>query len=113
MRRAVVIMLALAGCQQQPEARRGYDADIVQGRGTAPKAGYQPAPTGDPRSIAAAAIQKAGHPCPKVIAASRLADRSIAAMCGNGEDYRITTIEALGTVAMRCSAVRRMGIKGC
>jgi hypothetical protein len=109
-----ILILLVAACgRQPPPSGRGYDVDIVEGAAPAPKAGYKAAPAGDPRLVAAAAIQKAGHPCPRIVAASRLSDRSIAAICDNKEDYRVTTIEALGTVAMRCSAVRRMGIKGC
>ncbi|HEX4738367.1 MAG TPA: hypothetical protein VH331_12485 [Allosphingosinicella sp.] len=109
---ATTIAVALAGCAKQPPKPQGYDIDLSQ---SAPRtrAGYEAAPDGDPVTVASVAIGKAEHPCGRVTKAVRLGDGSIAAICSNQEDFRITRIPAVGTVAMRCSEVRRMGIKGC
>jgi hypothetical protein len=73
---------------------------------------FGPAPKGDARKVARAAIDDAPHPCPKIISAKRLKDGSIKAECDNLEDYRI--ISARGqALAMRCKMVRAMNISGC
>lgn len=116
MRKILAIAVLLAGCARaQPEPQpQGYDIDLSKAETNATtRAAYQSAPAGDPARIAAVAIGKAEHPCGHVVQAQRLADGSIAALCSNHEDFRITRIAAVGTVAMRCSEVRRMGIKGC
>ena len=112
MRQALLIAVLLAGCSKQPVRQPGYDVELAN----APiksRAAYQAAPDGEPMTIASVAIGKAEHPCGHVVHATRLADGSIAAICSNHEDFRVTRIAAVGTVAMRCSEVRRMGIRGC
>jgi hypothetical protein len=112
MRAALLIALALTSCARQPPRHEGYDIDLP-GAEVRTRAGYQAAPAGNPATVAGVAIGKAEHPCGHVVTAERLGDGSIAAICSNREDFRITRIAAVGTVAMRCSEVRRMGIKGC
>ena len=114
MRQILAIAILLAGCAKPPPRAQaqGYDIDLPQADAKA-RAAYQSAPAGDPATIAAMAIGKAEHPCGRVVQAERLSDGSIAAICSNHEDFRITRIAAVGTVAMRCSEVRRMAIKGC
>ena len=68
----------------------------------------RPAPTGSPSAVAARVIAKAGHPCPRVMSARRMADGGIAATCSNRELYLIATIDRVGPVAMRCSAAKRL-----
>jgi hypothetical protein len=76
-----------------------------------------PAPSGDPAKVARQEIQKAEHPCPRVVAATRVSGGGIAAKCSNGEDYLIASMSNPKhghiVVAMRCSAARKLGITGC
>lgn len=74
--------------------------------------GFGPAPKGDARTVARQAIDAAPHPCPKVVSARRLNDGSIHAECSNGEDYRIVSGRG-EALAMRCKAVRALGVAGC
>lgn len=71
-----------------------------------------PAPAGPPKSVAAAAIKDADHPCGIVSSATRLDSGGIRAVCSNGEAYRIFTVQGR-VVAMRCSAAARIGVSGC
>ncbi len=71
-----------------------------------------PAPSGDPKTVAARELKEAEHPCPKVTSAVRRPDGSIKALCSNSEDYLIATVNGQ-TIALRCSAARKMGVKGC
>lgn len=109
---AMPIAVALAGCAKPPPKPQGYDIDLSKST-LRTRAAYEAAPAGDPAAVASVAIAKAEHPCGRVVSAARLGDGSIAAVCSNREDFRITRIPAVGTVAMRCVEVRRMGIKGC
>jgi hypothetical protein len=52
-----------------------------------------PAPSGEPRAIADAAIKAADHPCGKVIDATRLDTGGIRAVCSNGEKYRVFVMQ--------------------
>ncbi len=61
--------------------------------------------------IATIAINGAEHPCGTVVSATRSAG-GIRALCSNGETYAIVEIQGK-TLAMRCSAVRALGIEGC
>ena len=84
--------------------------------GTAAAQSYQvlPAPKGDAVTVALRAIRDAEHPCPKVTRASRLPDQSILATCSNRESYLVFAIltksREMLNVAMRCSAVKELGI---
>ena len=71
-----------------------------------------PAPAGPPKEVALAAIQDADHPCGTVVEAVRTQDGGIRAVCSNGELYRVFTVQGR-TVAMRCSAARKLGVSGC
>jgi hypothetical protein len=71
-----------------------------------------PAPAGEPRTVAAAAIQDADHPCGRVVDASRLQGGSIKAVCSNRETYRVFVVQGM-TVAMKCSAAAKLGVSGC
>lgn len=71
-----------------------------------------PAMTGDATLIAQSAIKDAGHPCPKVTSAVRSQDGSIRAVCSNGKDYRVFSVNGL-VVAMSCTAARKIGVEGC
>ena len=70
------------------------------------------APAGDSKVVAMEAINEAKHACPKIISAKRWSNGSITAVCSNGEDYRIFTINR-ESVAMKCSAARAIGVKSC
>ena len=72
----------------------------------------EPAPAGEPKNIATAAIKEAAHPCGRVLEAIRLNDGGIRAVCSNGEAYRVFTMQG-GLVAMKCSAAARLGVSGC
>jgi hypothetical protein len=82
---------------------------------------FGPAPEGDPKAVALKIIRANFDPpdCPKVSKAVRLSeDKSIRATCSNGEVFRVATMEEPGSkkkmeIAMKCSAARKMGIKGC
>ena len=68
-----------------------------------------PAPPGDAAKVATAAIREAGHPCPRVKAATRDRTGGIRATCTNGEVYLVSRIRgAAGVFAMRCSAARKL-----
>jgi hypothetical protein len=71
-----------------------------------------PAPRGDEKQIASAAIKNAEHPCGRVLDAIRLQDNSVRAMCSNGEAYRVFSLQG-EVVAMKCSAAKRLGVGGC
>ena len=62
--------------------------------------------------LATAVISDAGHPCGIVITAINLPSGSIRATCSNGESYRVFALEGK-MVAMRCSAVKKLGVDGC
>jgi hypothetical protein len=68
-----------------------------------------PAPSGDAKAVAAKALREAEHPCPKVTSATRAQDGSIKAYCSNHEDYLIASLNGT-TIAMRCSAARKLGV---
>jgi hypothetical protein len=72
----------------------------------------EPAPRGEPKTIATGAIKAANHPSGKVLDAIRLNDGSIRAVCSNGEAYRVFTVQG-ELVAMKCSAAARLGVSGC
>lgn len=72
-----------------------------------------PAPPGSTDEVAHEAILASGCPCPDLLRASRLDDGSLMAVCRNGEDYRVFTLDG-EAVALRCSAVRaQTGKPGC
>jgi hypothetical protein len=50
--------------------------------------------------------------CPTVKFADRARDGTIVALCDNGERFRIFGFRG-NTLAMRCSAVKALGIEGC
>jgi hypothetical protein len=64
------------------------------------------------RAIAASAISAAGHPCGTVTSAARTPSGGIRAVCSNGDTYRIVEVQGK-TLAMRCSAVKAIGVEGC
>jgi hypothetical protein len=70
------------------------------------------APAGPAKAVALAAIQQADHPCGTVNDAVRTQDGGIRAVCSNGEVYRVFTVQGK-TVAMKCSAVVKLGVSGC
>lgn len=69
---------------------------------------FQGAPPGDPIEVAAAALKRAGHECAQIGAAKRVDGGSIMATCSDGEDYRITSHGDYGTLALKCSVVRKV-----
>lgn len=69
------------------------------------------APQGDPKFVARALIDL--EDCPAVVAAERLGDGSIKAVCNNGEEFRVFIVPGLGPVPLRCAAARKYGIAGC
>jgi hypothetical protein len=71
-----------------------------------------PAPPGPAKAVAATAIRDADHPCGTVFDAIRLDSGGIRATCSNGETYRVFTVQGK-VVAMRCSAVAKLGVSGC
>lgn len=79
------------------------------------------APEGDPKAVAQRIVQANFEPkdCPKIVTATRLTpDQSIKIACSNGETFRVFTIfdskrGKTQEVAMRCSAVAKLGVKGC
>lgn len=74
----------------------------------------RPAPGGDPKSVALAAITMAGQPCESVSAADRVpSDGSISATCSAGERYRVFDLEGHGPIAMNCAAAEKLGVSGC
>ena len=75
-----------------------------------------PAPSGEPTVVAQRIIRQ-NFPeavCPLVVAASRLGDGSIRAICNNRETFRIFYFHPTrDVVAMRCSAAAQLGVPGC
>jgi hypothetical protein len=69
-----------------------------------------PAPYGDPKEVAKAAIRYSEHPCPRVTAAVRNEnDGSVTAKCSNRERYNVFRVEGVKEpVVFRCSALRRL-----
>ena len=73
-----------------------------------------PAPSGDADAVALMVILDNfdSRDCPKVVKAGRDSDGSIKAICSSGEEFRIFTLKGK-SLAMKCSAVKAMGINGC
>jgi hypothetical protein len=71
-----------------------------------------PAPAGEPTMVAQKAIQDAGHQCSLIVAATRLGDGSIRAVCNDGEIYRVFNFQGQ-SLAMKCSALKSLGVSGC
>jgi hypothetical protein len=104
---------------------RGYLAPalfliMLFNTGAAVSAGFivEPAPAGNPKVVAGKIIRDnfTKNDCPAVISAGRLSDGTIKATCSNRESFRVLTLPALGKkpyLAMRCSAVIKLGISGC
>jgi hypothetical protein len=87
-------------------------AVLVVGLPAAAQIKTGPAPAGEPKTVAATAIQEADHPCGRVLDAYRLQDGSIKAVCSNRETYRVFVVQGM-TVAMKCSAAAQLGVSGC
>ncbi len=116
--------LIVGNCSEGPTAapsffnetnmsERALPAEVKQADTRTLEERIKPAPAGDADTVAMSVIRDAEHPCGNVVTAERVADGSIKAVCTNGEDYRIMTVDGVGPVAMRCSAVREMDISGC
>lgn len=73
-----------------------------------------PAPNGDAAVIALRVILENFDPpdCPKIQSAYRMHDGGIHAVCTNQEIFRVFSVNGQD-IAMRCSALRRMGISAC
>ena len=73
-----------------------------------------PAPSGDADAVAMMVILDNfdTRDCPKVIEAGRESDGSIKAKCSSGEEFHVFTLKGKA-LAMKCSAVKAMGINGC
>ena len=99
---------------QQFPAMRAFAAATLFAvtHATAIAATIGPAPAGDTARVSLTVLKEADHPCPRVSSASRMQDGSIRASCSNGEDYRIVSADGR-PLAMRCSAARALGVKGC
>lgn len=75
-----------------------------------------PAPNGEPAVVAQQVIHYNFDKsmCPLVVDAKRYGDGTIAALCNNGERFRIFGISGYpDPVAMKCSAAEAFGIPGC
>ena len=102
-------------CRAAPFGRLGVTLAVALNMASSPVYGQAkigPAPPGDPKSVASAAIREADHPCGRVLDAVRLNTGGIRAVCSNGDAYRVFTVEGK-VVAMKCSAAARLGISGC
>ena len=109
---ALLVIITAPGCgERRPEGNPSNAVSPAPVSAGSPRS--QPLPDGDPISIATTAIAEAEHSCGAVIEADRLGDGSIRAVCDNGEEYRVTHLEGVGRVAMKCSAMRRLKIEGC
>lgn len=76
-----------------------------------------PAPTGDSATVARRIIRDNFPKCEHISSAVRQSDGGIRAIC-DGEMYRVFVVynsddHKLIEVSMNCSALTRMGIKGC
>lgn len=73
-----------------------------------------PAPEGSDAMVAQEAILDnfSKDDCSLVIDAKRFGDGSIRATCNTGEVFRIFTLNGKA-MAMRCSALKRLGLEGC
>lgn len=81
----------------------------------APAASSSPSVTVVPNEemrLATRVIRQTEHPCGTVAAAVRLSDGSVRAVCANGEVYRVFPLRG-EWLAMKCSAVQRIGVEGC
>jgi hypothetical protein len=74
-----------------------------------------PAPEGEAAVVAQRIILDNFDPpdCPLVVAANRLGDGSIKAICNNNESFRIFSVQEVGPVALKCSVAPLLGISGC
>jgi hypothetical protein len=70
------------------------------------------APPGPAEAVAATAIRDADRPCGAVFDAICLDSGRIRATCSSGETYRVFTVQGK-VVAMRCSAVAKLGVSDC
>ena len=71
-----------------------------------------PAAPGPAKAVAATAIRDADHPCGTISEAIRLESGGIQATCSNGETYRVFMVQGK-VIAMRCSAVAKLGVSRC
>jgi hypothetical protein len=71
---------------------------------------FEKAAAGDPVIVAFGVINSKfeDEDCPAVKVANRLGDGTILAFCSNGERFRVGA-----DIAMKCSAVEKLGIAGC
>lgn len=76
-----------------------------------------PAPEGNPMEVAARVIRSNEQPCPRVIKAERVFDKTIRATCSNQISYRISKLKTAEgktiELSMNCQAARKLGIDGC
>jgi hypothetical protein len=74
-----------------------------------------PAPDGEATVVAQNVIRDnfEKKDCALVVRAARLGDGSILAECSNNERFRVFSVKTVGNVAMRCSALRKLGMAGC
>jgi len=75
-----------------------------------------PAPAGKAIEVAKKVIGDnfEKNDCPSITKATRYKDGTIKAICSNGESFRVFTVVKLQKpVAMKCSAVKKLGISGC
>jgi hypothetical protein len=73
-----------------------------------------PAPSGEAATVALRIILENFDPpdCPRIQTAFRMGDGGIHAVCTNQEIYRVFTLDGKA-LALRCSALRRMGVQAC
>ena len=74
------------------------------------KSNVGPAPFGDAKVVAEAAIRYSEHPCPSVTRAVRNeVDGSVTAKCSNGERYNVFRMDAIKEpIALKCSAWKKL-----
>ena len=75
----------------------------------------RPAPEGEATVTAQMIIHAEfdGSACPRVVAAQRVGDGSIKALCNNRETFRGFFLELDAVVALQCSGFAKMGVEGC
>jgi hypothetical protein len=73
-----------------------------------------PAPPGEAAAVALRVILDNFDPpdCPRIQTALRMGDGGIHAVCSNQETYRVFTVDGK-PLALRCSALRRIGVQAC
>lgn len=111
----IVMALLIAKCVNDPAPTPEPATEQVSPASTTSRDDrFMPPPAGNTSEIARGAIQRADHPCGRMISAARDGEGYIQARCNNGEAYLIFSARGKSEAfALRCSAAKELDIDPC